>query len=168
MKLTLSVILAAVASPLCAHASRPYGHAQHLLQESMEWLDRFYDQSLGYLYDVSGSNAMRHNTRSTAWYALGLLARNQNDDIAQAEKIIANLASAQFKDSSFQWYGDYQKYPEEPAVGSLYYKAVPYKTWDPNVGLAFSGFGHWLTQKVARIRWHDLDSCIRGIWAPAQ
>ncbi|KAH7304675.1 hypothetical protein B0I35DRAFT_454545 [Stachybotrys elegans] len=105
---------------------------RQLLDESMQWLDRFYDPSYGYLHDVAGSNAMRHNTRSSSWYALGLLARNKNDDVLQAEKIIANLANAQFKDPSLQWYGDYQKYPEEPVVGSPNYKAVPYKTWDPN------------------------------------
>jgi len=42
----------------------------------MEWMDDFYDSSAGYLYDVSAASALRHETRSLAWYAVGLLARN--------------------------------------------------------------------------------------------
>ena len=78
---------------------------------------------------------MRHNTRSSAWYALGLAARNGNDgdDLAQVEYIISQLAAGQFKDPAKQWFADYQKYPEEPEVGSEVYKPVIYKSWDPNV-----------------------------------
>jgi hypothetical protein len=138
MKLLFQLLVASVAFPLSVNAEqRPKRspHAEDLLDQSMQWLDGFYDPSFGYLHDVSGSNAMRHNTRSSSWYALGLLARNGNDgdDVVQAEKIISKLAEGQFKDPSKQWYGDYQKYPEEPAVGTPYYNPVIYKTWDPNV-----------------------------------
>ncbi|KAK8075330.1 hypothetical protein PG997_009993 [Apiospora hydei] len=104
-------------------------NAQGLLNESMAWMDTFYDSELGYLYDVEGGAALRHETRSSAWYALGLLARN---DSTEAEHIITNIIGAQFKDPSRQWYGDYQKYPEEPEVGTAAYPASIYNSWDPN------------------------------------
>lgn len=141
MKVALSAVLA-----LCAmftHAAsigRPQSSkdAQHLLQDSMSWLDSLYDPSVGYMYEVTGQSAMRHNTRSSAWYALGLLARSdkRGGDVKEAEKIILNLARDQFKDPAQQWYGDYQKYPEEPVVGSPYYEPSIYNTWDPNVSPA--------------------------------
>lgn len=98
----------------------------------MRWMDTLYDSSEAYLYDVSATAALRHETRSSVWYALGLLARNEKDDVHQAESIIGNVVRAQFKEPSEQWYGDYQKYPEEPYVGSPAYEADIYDSWDPN------------------------------------
>ena len=141
MKATLSAVLAL--STTYTNAASIVTHkrsedAQHLLQNSMTWLDSLYDPSVGYMHEVTGQSAMRHNTRSSAWYALGLLARGdqRGRDVKEAEKIIVNLARDQFKDPSQQWYGDYQKYPEEPVVGSTYYEPSIYNTWDPNVSSA--------------------------------
>jgi hypothetical protein len=86
------------------HGSRLPANAQNLLDESMSWMDTFYDSSESYLYDLSAAAALRHETRSSAWYALGLLARNEKDDVDQAESIISNVIGAQFKNSSEQWY----------------------------------------------------------------
>jgi hypothetical protein len=98
----------------------------------MKWLDMNYDSNDGYLYDLNTQEALRHETRSSAWYALGLLARNENNDAAEAEKIIVNVIGGQFKNTTQQWYGTYQKYPEEPEVGSPLYSAKIYNSWDPN------------------------------------
>lgn len=77
--------------------------AGELFTESMTWLDTFYDPQAGYLYDLSGQTALDHNTRSSAWYALGLLARNEGDDVQEAEKIVNNIIYGQFKNESQQW-----------------------------------------------------------------
>lgn len=77
--------------------------AQELFTESMSWLDTFYDSEAGYLYDLSAQTALDHETRSSAWYALGLLARSENDDAQQAEKIVNNIIYGQFKNESQQW-----------------------------------------------------------------
>jgi len=79
-------------------------NAQELLDQSMTWMDTFYDSSESYLYDLSATAALRHETRHSTWYALGLLARNEHDDVHEAEKIISNVIGAQFKDPSEQWY----------------------------------------------------------------
>lgn len=142
--LSFPLLLAVAGLPALSHASNVASmspNAQGLLNESMAWMDTFYDRDLGYLYDVEGGAALRHETRSSAWYAVGLLARNQQDDAEEAEHIITNIIGAQFKDPSQQWYGDYQKYPEEPEVGTEAYPARIYNSWDPNwrgfVGTAF-------------------------------
>ena len=99
----LASITLANAAP-AQHGSRLPKYAQQLLDQSMAWMDTFYDSSEGYLYDLSATAALRHETRHSTWYALGLLARNEHNDVDEAEKIIGNVIGAQFKDPSEQWY----------------------------------------------------------------
>lgn len=77
-------------------------YATNLLTESMNWLDMFYDNERGYLFNLD-STALVHETRASAWYAAGLLARNEADDAEQAARIITNIIGAQFKNESQQW-----------------------------------------------------------------
>lgn len=97
----------------------------------MDWLDLYYDNEKGYLFSLD-SAALTHDTRASAWYAAGLLARNEADDAEQAVRIVQNIIGAQFKNESQQWFGDYQVYPEEPTVGTKQYPALIYNSWDPN------------------------------------
>lgn len=76
--------------------------ATHLLQESMSWMDMYYDAEIGYLYNLD-SSALLHDTRSSSWYAAGLLARNEGDDAEQAAKIVENIIAGQHKNVSSQW-----------------------------------------------------------------
>lgn len=78
--------------------------AREMFTESMEWMDLYYDSDAGYLYDFSASVALRHETRSSVWYAFGLLARNEGRDVVEAEKIIKNVISGQYKVKSEEWY----------------------------------------------------------------
>lgn len=107
-------------------------NVQELFGEAMSWMDTYYDSKLGYLYDLSRESALRHNSRSSAWYALGLLARNEDSDVEEAEKIILNVIDGQFLNEEDYWYGTYQKYPEEPEVGTGVYPSRIYSSWDPN------------------------------------
>lgn len=102
-KLAVIASSALVAAAPAQHGSRLPKNAQQLLDESMRWMDTFYDRSESYLYELSATAALRHETRSSVWYALGLLARNEKDDVDQAENIISNVVSGQFKDPSEQW-----------------------------------------------------------------
>ena len=65
-------------------------------------MDMYYDRERGYLFSLD-SAALSHETRSSVWYAAGLLARNEADDIEQAVKIVKNVVGAQFKNESQQW-----------------------------------------------------------------
>ncbi|KAF2646279.1 hypothetical protein P280DRAFT_386912 [Massarina eburnea CBS 473.64] len=105
--------------------------ADQLLKESMDWMDMYYDAEEGYLFSLS-AKALTHETRASTWYAAGLLARNEGDDVEQALKIVENVIIGQHKNESSQWFGDYQIYPEEPTVGTLQYPPVIYNSWDPN------------------------------------
>jgi hypothetical protein len=74
----------------------------NLLHESMNWMDMYYDSERGYLFSLSAA-ALTHETRASAWYAAGLLARNEQDDVEQAVKIVRNVVGAQFKNETQQW-----------------------------------------------------------------
>jgi hypothetical protein len=77
-------------------------YSANLLSESMNWMDMYYDSERGYLFSLDAA-ALTHETRSSVWYAAGLLARNQADDVEQAVKIVRNVVGAQFKNESQQW-----------------------------------------------------------------
>ncbi|KAF5537653.1 hypothetical protein FMEXI_9766 [Fusarium mexicanum] len=145
-------------------------NAQQLFTESMEWMDTFYDKKAGYLYDFSASVALRHETRSSVWYAFGLLARNEGSDAAEAEKIIKNTIDAQYKVPADEWYGDYQQEPEEPYVGSPAYPPKIYGSWDPNwrgfVGttlvMCMEEFPHLLSKSTQNLILHSLHNTTKG------
>ena len=69
----------------------------------MNWMDMYYDAEAGYLYSLDAA-ALMHETRASAWYASGLLARNEGDDAEQAIKIIQNVIAGQHKNVTSQWY----------------------------------------------------------------
>lgn len=145
-------------------------NARQLFTESMDWMDNYYDSSAGYLYDFSAAVALRHETRSSVWYAFGLLARNQGHDVAEAEKIIQNTINAQYKVPADQWYGDYQQEPEEPYVGSPAYPPKIYGSWDPNwrgfVGttlvMAMEEFPHLLSKDTQSLILESLHNATKG------
>lgn len=66
-------------------------------------MDYSYDESAGYLYGLGTNVALRHETRLSSWYAVGLLARNEGDDAFQAQRIITNVIDGQYKNASQQW-----------------------------------------------------------------
>ncbi|KAJ0382608.1 hypothetical protein COL922a_012195 [Colletotrichum nupharicola] len=73
-------------------------HTQDLFEESMNFLDKIYDPAAGYLYFFYFPLAAgKHETRSSVWYATGLLQRNEGDDVEQAVKIIKNVIADQKK-----------------------------------------------------------------------
>ncbi|ETS75989.1 hypothetical protein PFICI_12933 [Pestalotiopsis fici W106-1] len=132
LRTSLSVLCAVLATEQ-ATAAELSGHAKYLFDESMNFLDNIYDPTAGYLnYFYYPLAANRHETRSSIWYAAGLLQRNEGTDADEAIKIITNIIGGQNKNVSAQWYGDYTKYPEEPTVGSPAYEPVIYNSWDPN------------------------------------
>jgi hypothetical protein len=88
----------------CSYVSTLSVNAQGVLNESMSWMDGYYDNAAGYLYSLDAAAALNHDTRSSAWYAIGLLARNAKDDVYNAEKILTNIINGQYKNTTEQWY----------------------------------------------------------------
>jgi hypothetical protein len=68
----------------------------------MDWMDMYYDNERGYMFSLNAA-ALTHETRASAWYAAGLLARNEADDVEQAVRIVKNVIGGQFKNESQQW-----------------------------------------------------------------
>jgi hypothetical protein len=100
-------------------------HAQTLFDQSMMIQDEIYDPAVSYLrYFYFPLAAGPHETRSTVWHSIGLLQRNQGNDLSEAVKILENVIGGQEKNTSVQWYGDYTVYPEQPTVGTAAYAPV--------------------------------------------
>lgn len=67
-------------------------------------------------------------------------------------------------------YGDYQKYPEEPYVGTSVYPADIYNSWDPNwrgfIGttliIAFEEYGHLLSDPTKDLMLGSLYNATKG------
>ncbi|KAM5358458.1 hypothetical protein ACJZ2D_015272 [Fusarium nematophilum] len=167
--LGLAALAATVsAAPSALKSMSP--NARSLFTESMEWMDGFYDSEAGYLYDFSAAMALGHETRSSVWYAFGLLARNKGKDVAEAEKIITNVINAQYKVPADEWYATYQQEPEEPYVGSPAYPPKIYGSWDPNwrgfVGttliMAIEEYSHLITKSTQRLILQSLYNTTKG------
>ncbi|KIY67025.1 hypothetical protein CYLTODRAFT_462105 [Cylindrobasidium torrendii FP15055 ss-10] len=78
------------------------------------------------------------STRYSAWYAVGLLARNEGDDLAVASQIIQDVISFQYTDPNDLWFGTYQGETTAPTPGDVYApKECPqaYTSYDLNMGL---------------------------------
>lgn len=91
-----SMLLGFPTSCLASYVSSLLLNSQSLFNDSMTWMGRYYDSSSGYLFDVSSATSLRHETRSSAWCAIGLLASNNGSDVDDAMKIIENVIAAQF------------------------------------------------------------------------
>ncbi|KUI64354.1 hypothetical protein VM1G_11167 [Cytospora mali] len=140
-----------------AFAGNTAGYINDMFDTSMSFLDRIYDPTAGYLwYFYYPLAAGKHETRSTVWYAAGLLRRNRGEDVDNAVKIITSVIGDQKTNVSDQWFGDYTKYPEEPTVGTAWYPESIYNSWDPNwrgfIGttliVIYEEYGHLLPAPV--------------------
>ncbi|KAL1890072.1 hypothetical protein Sste5346_008509 [Sporothrix stenoceras] len=132
---TIFASLAGLAMGLVStvEATKMTSHAHSMFHKEMKFLDNLYDPVAGYLYYFYYPLAAGpHETRSTVWYATGLLQRNEGNDTVNAVRIIKDVIANQEKNVSAQWYGDYTVYPEQPTVGSPSYAPVIYNSWDPN------------------------------------
>ncbi|CAI7661227.1 unnamed protein product [Penicillium manginii] len=75
------------------------------------------------------------STRFTAWYAAGLLYRNQGDDLSNAKAAIENILSCQMTENyESAWYGTFKVSPDEPypTPDSDLYPPEIYTSYDPN------------------------------------
>lgn len=106
------------------------GYIDDLFDQSMSFLDQIYDPNAGYLwwfyYPLA---AGKHETRSTVWYAAGLLRRNEGDDVDNAVKIITNVIGDQQKNVSAQWYGNQLKSPPATHHGARRTPLCQFANW---------------------------------------
>ncbi|KZT24175.1 hypothetical protein NEOLEDRAFT_1179434 [Neolentinus lepideus HHB14362 ss-1] len=109
--------------------------ARNLFHTSLDYTSSFFDPSVNFLLSSDPSTPGMHDTRSSAMYAVGLLLRNEGDDVERAVSIIENVAGSQYRTSAngsvMPWYGTYPHAPEEPAPGDFYGDVI-YTNFDPN------------------------------------
>lgn len=80
------------------------GYIDEIFGQSMSYLDQIWDPTAGYLwYTYYPLAAGKHETRSTVWYAAGLLRRNEGSDVDNAVRIINSVIADQQKNISAQW-----------------------------------------------------------------
>ncbi|KAF5371592.1 hypothetical protein D9758_003428 [Tetrapyrgos nigripes] len=73
--------------------------------------------------------------RYTAWYAVGLLARNEGNDVEVASGLLEQVVSYQFKDPSKVWFGTFKNDPNEPDPMEDVFEPKIYTSYDPNQAL---------------------------------
>lgn len=111
-------------------------NAQQLLTESVAWMDRFWDEATGLLWNPGDAPDPHifeptggHMVRESVWYALGLLIRNRAGDTARAIRILDVALTCQFDAPGQPYHGTFFRAPEEP-----YPPAEPqeWRHYDPN------------------------------------
>lgn len=91
-------------SGVLAYTGNTTGYINEMFDSSMGFLDQIYDPTAGYLwYFYYPLAAGKHETRSTVWYAAGLLRRNQGEDVQNAVRIITSVIGDQKTNVSDQW-----------------------------------------------------------------
>ncbi len=117
-----------VATTLNTTDTRP----RELLLSSLRFSDAYWDEPVGLLWSASpdsiGANR-RHGVRESAWYALGLLMRQQPGDEARAIRIIDQVLTLQFDAPGHVWDGTFRRSIEEPLPSP---DAQLWKNFDPN------------------------------------
>ncbi|KAJ8084619.1 hypothetical protein PM082_003393 [Marasmius tenuissimus] len=96
---------------------------QAVFSYAMEVMDAFFKKPL--LWD---------SPRYSAWYAVGLLARNKQEDASTAAAIIEEVLTWQFKDPSEKWYGTFRDDITGPPPGEVWPPRI-YGSYDSNMGL---------------------------------
>ncbi|KAJ7119751.1 hypothetical protein C8R44DRAFT_982399 [Mycena epipterygia] len=75
-----------------------------------------------------------NSPRYSAWYSVGLLARNGKGDVETASSMLKDVISYQFTDPTKNWFGTYKASPTAPDPGAVY-PPMLYGSYDLNVGL---------------------------------
>jgi hypothetical protein len=144
--LSLVICVAAIAPGCAATTPRPAStpanastidasttsRPRELLLASLQFSDRFWDENASLLWSVSANPSdtnRRHGVRESAWYALGLLMRQQPGDEARAFRILDRVLALQYDAPGQLWDGTFRRAPEEPLPGP---DAELWKNYDPN------------------------------------
>ncbi|WNS46794.1 hypothetical protein [Paenibacillus sp. MMS20-IR301] len=95
---------------------------RYLVDQAMELMDSFYDAEMELLIDEERSD--RHNTRSSAHYALGLLIRGGEGDLELACRLLRRVMALQFNAPDEIYHGTFRVSPQAalPPAGNYAWK----------------------------------------------
>ncbi|KAJ7607118.1 hypothetical protein DFH06DRAFT_1347619 [Mycena polygramma] len=140
LSLWTTIVLACLAYlPLDARApGSPASGTQAVNASYLETLSDKQRAVFDYVLDALDENFsppfLFNSPRYSAWYAVGLLARNGEGDVATASTILRDVISFQFTDPKTNWYGTYKATPNAPDPGAVY-PPLLYTSYDLNIGL---------------------------------
>ena len=77
----------------------------------------------------AGNAVRKHGARDTAWYAVGLLLRDQPDDRARAVHALEAVIALQYNAPGRKWDGTFARTPEDAPLNS---SAREWEEYDPN------------------------------------
>lgn len=120
-------------------------HSRELLLTSMAWMDRYWDERAGFLWSPEPKQPCRwaaarcHLVRETAWYAFGLLQRDQEGDRERASQALNALLEQQIDEPGQPWDATFYRSPEEPHVPPFPRMWTDYDpNWREFIGSAFA------------------------------
>lgn len=98
---------------------------RYLAESTLSLMDKFYDSNMKLL----GSENTYYDVRSSAYYAAGLLMRNQSGDLERALEVIKQIIKMQYDAPNEIYHGTFRATPKDihPPVGNL-----PWKAFSPN------------------------------------
>lgn len=119
-------------------------HARSLAEDTLELMDRAYDPAMGLLWKDAGDpkaadTGPRHDVRSSAYYAAGLLVRQGPGDLDRACAVLGRVIDNQYDAPGELFHGTFKRSPQDllPVPSPR-----PWKSLDP-------GFLRDLAQKAA-------------------
>lgn len=119
--------------------------ARDLAVIATAWGDRWWDPEVGLLWNPDGAfeelpaGRTVHLVPQSAWYALSLLLRGGDGDLARAQRVIAAVLNTQYRAPTEVWHGTFARFLEwqdPPADATIWIDYDP--NWRQFVGTTFS------------------------------
>ena len=86
-------------------------HRAALARETLAWGDRFWDDARALIQAPPGANAGdAHLVPQSAWYAYGLLLRNEGADRRRALGCLEALLDLQYDEPGTPWHGTFARF----------------------------------------------------------
>lgn len=128
-RLLLPLLLVSVLVRAAFALEAPGPRSRELLQASLSFGDRLWDETAGLARSPLPDETGRHRTRESTWYALGLLQRDGPGDRARAGRIIETVLAHQLDAPAQRWHGTFRRFLDEPVPGP---GAKLWNDFDPN------------------------------------
>jgi hypothetical protein len=115
--------------------------ARDLLTASLQYNDRLWDERTGLLWTSPTGATRAHDIRSSAWYALGLMLRDQPGDRTRAFRVVDVILGQQINDPGQPWDGTFFRTAEELQPTQFSHRWADYDpNWRQFIGTVFALF----------------------------
>ncbi|ODN89730.1 hypothetical protein L198_06424 [Cryptococcus wingfieldii CBS 7118] len=136
MTLALVVFRLLLSAMVVMAASIPNVGKRYISDVLSEGYRNLFDDSMKILDNNFALPFLWKSPKLSSWYAVGLLARNEGDDVEIANKLIHNIVTKQYTDPSFVAYGTFLgDYHGPYADGESLWEPKIYGSYDPNNAL---------------------------------